>query len=49
MSYRGLERAKRRDKKQKKAKNGMRVTNRGIFTIVETQVKKGKKSEEKND
>jgi hypothetical protein len=35
-----LEKAFRREKKQSKNKNGMQVSNKSIFTIVETQVKK---------
>ncbi len=34
----------RRERKQHKAKTGMRVTGHSIFVIVEVQVKKGKKA-----
>jgi hypothetical protein len=39
MAYQ-IERAKKRDNKRHKAKNGMRISNRSIFTIVATQVKR---------
>lgn len=35
-----LDKAKSRDKKRNKKKNGMRISGKSIFTIVETQVKK---------
>lgn len=39
MAYQ-IERAEKRDHKRSKAKNGMRVSNRSIFTIVGAQVKR---------
>jgi hypothetical protein len=37
-----LDKSLRREKKQNKSKNGMQVSNRSIFVIVETQVKRSK-------
>jgi isopropylmalate/homocitrate/citramalate synthase len=37
-----LDKALRREKKQNKSKNGMQVSNKSIFTIVETQVNRAK-------
>lgn len=43
MAYQ-IDKQENRDKKRNKAKNGMVVTNRSIFVIVETQVNKAEKS-----
>jgi hypothetical protein len=40
-----LDKALRREKKQNKSKNGMQVSNKSIFTIVETQVKRAAENE----
>jgi hypothetical protein len=40
-----LTKALRREKKQSKNKNGMQVSNKSIFTIVETQVKRAAENE----
>ena len=39
-----LQRAEQRERKQSKRKNGMRISGRSIFTIVEVQVKKGQEA-----
>lgn len=38
-----LDKAQRRDKKSNKARNGMKISGRSVFTIQEQIVKKGKK------
>ena len=38
-----LRKAKNRDRKRKKARHGMRITNRGIFTLEEIKYKKAQK------
>lgn len=40
-----LSKALQRERKQNKRKNGMQVSNKSIFTIVETQVKRAKKNQ----
>jgi len=35
-----IERAERREKKRKKSRYGMRISNRSIFTIVGAQIKR---------
>lgn len=46
MAYQ-IERAEKRDHKRSKAKNGMRVSNRSIFTIVGAQVKRSEEIKKK--
>ena len=41
-----LRRAERRQKQYNKKKNGMRVSNRGIFILEEQKVKKARKARE---
>ena len=43
----GLEKAKRRDKKRKKAQYGHRTDGKSVFLIQRIQIKKAKKSKEK--
>ncbi len=43
-----IDRATKRQKKHDKAKNGMRISNRGIFTIVEAEVKRAEKIRKKD-
>ena len=42
-----LRRAKRREKARRKAKNGMRVSNKSIFILEEQKVKKKKEADGK--
>jgi hypothetical protein len=42
-----LEKALKRDKQYFKKKNGMRISGKSIFVIVETLAKKGKKGKKK--
>lgn len=46
MAYQ-IERAEKRDTKRNKARNGMRVSNRSIFTIVSAQVKRSEEIKKK--
>lgn len=46
MAYQ-IERANRRDNQRNKARNGMRISNRSIFTIVEAQVKRSEEIKKK--
>ncbi len=39
-----IDKAEKRDKARNKSRNGMVVSNKSIFTVVSTIVKKGKKS-----
>ena len=43
----GLRKAERREKARRKAKNGMRVSNKSIFILEEQKVKKKKEADEK--
>lgn len=47
-----LDKAKGRDKKRRKARHGMKIRGRSIFTIVEAQIgraKKNKKGAKRNE
>lgn len=46
MAYQ-IERVEKRDSKRTKAKNGMRISNRSIFTIVGAQVKRSEEIKKK--
>ena len=37
-----ISKANKRDKQRHKEKNGMKISNKGIFTILSTIIKKGK-------
>jgi hypothetical protein len=44
-----LSKANKRDKARHKSKHGMRVSNKGIFTIVQAQVKRAEKENAKGE
>jgi len=44
-----LDKASKRDKKRNKRKNGMVITGRSVFTIIQSQIKRSQKKEQKDE